>query len=95
MERHRHPPSTSGPIRCVALCLLLAATGCSPLGSITIDPTAGATGTVHDILVASSRTADPGSAVLARDRSDHLRFLDVAVSVPPDRVPGTVTFPRG
>lgn len=95
MERHRHPPYALGSIRCAALCLLLIATGCAPRGSIAIDPTAGATGSVHDILVASTRGAAPGPAVLSRDRSDDLQFLDFAVSVPPDRVPGTVSFPTG
>ncbi len=84
-----------GPMRRGVLCLLLLAAGCAPRGSITIDPAAAVTGSVQDILVASTRTADPGPAVLARDRADDLRFLDFAVSVPPDRAPGTVTFPRG
>ena len=84
-----------GPMRRGVLCLLLLAAGCAPRGSITIDPAAAVTGSVQNILVASTRTADPGPAVLARDRADDLRFLDFAVSVPPDRAPGTVTFPRG
>lgn len=87
-------PRIAPPIRCAALCFALAASGCSPRGTITIDPAAATTGSVHRILVASTRTADPGASVLSRGRSDDLRFLDVAVSVPPDRAQGTVTFPR-
>ena len=82
-------------LRCTAFCLLLATSACAPRGSITIDPTAAGTGAVHHILVASTRAATPGAAVLSRTRADDLRFLDVAVSVPPDRAPGTVTFPVG
>lgn len=86
---------TRRAIRSTVLCLLLATSGCAPRGSITIDPGAAATGDVHRILVASTRAAAPGASVLSRDRSEDLSVLDVAVSVPPDRAEGTVTFPTG
>ncbi len=77
---------------CCATLLLVAA--CAQRGSITIDPAAGRAGSVQDILVASTRDPVDGAAVLSSGRSGTLHFLDFAVSVPPERLPGTVTFPH-
>lgn len=86
------PPITAALRRGFLGSVLLIA-GCTPRGTITIDPAAAEVGTVHRILVASTRAPDPGPAVLARERSYTLGFLDMAVAVPPDRAEGTVTFP--
>ncbi|MGS4946512.1 alpha/beta hydrolase [Meridianimarinicoccus sp. RP-17] len=84
----------TAPIRAVLLCAGLVVAGCAPRGSITVDPAAAGVGSVQQVLVATTRAPDPGSAVLSRDRSYDLGFLDMAVSVPPDRLPGTVRFPE-
>ena len=59
-----------------------------------MDPSAQQTGSVQNILVASTRESAEGSAVLSGGRSRTLHFFDFAVSVPPERLSGTVTFPR-
>jgi esterase/lipase superfamily enzyme len=76
------------------LCLLVLVWGCAPRGTITLDPSAAQTGSVHDILVVSTRAPVEGSSVLSRNRSDSLHAVDFSVSVPPDRLQGTVTFPQ-
>jgi esterase/lipase superfamily enzyme len=77
----------------VAVCLVLA--GCAPRGAITVVPEAAETGSVVDILVATSRGASETATIASRARSETLRWGAFEVSVPPDREPGTVTYPRG
>ena len=76
----------------IGLVILLSA--CSERGAILIDPPAAEVGAAQEILVATTRGSDPGPAVLSGRRSAKLRFFDFTVSVPPDRVPGSVTFPE-
>jgi esterase/lipase superfamily enzyme len=68
---------------------------CSPRGQVTILPEAEATGNVVQVLVATTRGPAAGADIYARGRSETLRWADFRVSVPPERQPGTVTFPRG
>jgi esterase/lipase superfamily enzyme len=68
--------------------------GCSPRGAIQLDPSAARTGSVQNILVASTRTPVDGSAVLSGQRARTVEYLDFAVAAPPERLKGTVTFPR-
>lgn len=77
----------------LALCLVLS--GCASRGSITIDPDAADTGSTVEILVATTRGESATETFAPRARSDTLRWGVVGVSVPPDRTPGTVRFPRG
>jgi len=82
-------------LRAVAIVvLLLAGVSCTPRGQITIDPTAGSVGSVETILVATSRAPSPGFEVFSRERSQALGYARFEVSVPPDRAPGSVVFPR-
>ena len=87
-------------MRCLAARLLLlgtvllAAAGCAERGSITIDPAAASVGAVEPIYVATSRTASEGADVFGRERSKVLGFARFDISVPPDREPGTLTFPK-
>lgn len=73
------------------VCLTLAA--CAPRGTITVDPAAAAVGSTVALLVASTRGETDSAAVAARERSREVRWGAFDVAVPPDRVPGTVTFP--
>jgi esterase/lipase superfamily enzyme len=73
------------------VCLILAA--CAPRGTITMLPEAGSVGTVHEMLAATSRGPEEGAGIYSRARSETLRFARFNVSVPPERDPGTVTFP--
>ena len=71
--------------------LVLAA--CTPRGAVTVDRSAAGVGSVERILVATSRTASTGPEIYGRQRSAALGFARLDVSVPPDRAPGTLTFP--
>ena len=71
--------------------LVLAA--CAPRGAVTVDRSAAGVGSVERILVATSRTASTGPEIYGRQRSATLGFARLDVSVPPDRAPGTLTFP--
>ncbi|WP_199262271.1 alpha/beta hydrolase [Paracoccus binzhouensis] len=69
----------------LSLFLLLAA--CAPRGEITIAPEAARIGHVERIYVATNRTPD-GS------RQEGVSFGRVDVSVPPERRPGSITYPH-
>ena len=84
---------TFSQIVALALCIVILA-GCAQRGSITVDPAAAAVGSVQPILVASSRVSDPAGPGYLRAAGDSLSFSQIDVSVPPDRKPGTVTFPH-
>ena len=66
---------------------------CTPRGAVTVDRSAAGVGSVERILVATSRTASAGPEIYGRQRSAALGFARLDVSVPPDRAPGTLTFP--
>jgi esterase/lipase superfamily enzyme len=78
-------------IAAAAACLIL--TGCAPRGTMTILPEAGAIGTVHELLAVTSRGSADGFGIYSRARSETLRYGRFSISVPPEREPGTVTFP--
>ncbi|WP_323009379.1 alpha/beta hydrolase [Paracoccus sp. (in: a-proteobacteria)] len=69
----------------VSLFLLLAA--CAPRGEITIAPEAARVGHVERIYVAANRTPDGR-------RQEGVSFGRVDVSIPPERKPGSITFPK-
>lgn len=73
--------------RRVILALLLGLAACGPRGEITMAPEAAEVGTVERIYVASNRTFD-GS------RHEGVSFGRVDVSVPPQRKPGSIIYPR-
>ena len=72
---------------------VLIAAGCAERGFVTIDPAAARVGAVEPIYVATSRTASKGADIFGRDRSKVLGFARFDVAVPPDREPGTLSFP--
>lgn len=76
----------------LAAALLLAS--CAPRGEVTFDPAAAGVGTVERIIVATDRAPGTGLPLFTRARQDPPHYLTFDVSVPPDRDPGTVTFPR-
>lgn len=69
------------------LALTLAVSACAPRGEITIDPDAASVGAVERIYVASNRS-------FQGRRQEGVSFGRVDVSVPPQRRPGTITYPR-
>ena len=75
------------------LATLAFTSGCAgPRGAVSIDPAAVGTGAAAPVLVASARAPAEGSAVFGSGRAP-LSFARFAVSVPPDREPGSVTWP--
>jgi esterase/lipase superfamily enzyme len=80
-------------IAAAAACLILI--GCTPRGQITMLPEAGSVGTVHEMLTVTSRGPEDGPGIYSRSRAETLRWGRFNVSVPPEREPGTVSFPDG
>ena len=80
-------------------CVLAAAAGCSsrPYGDLIVGASAPGTTTV-DMLVATTRAPvlDPPGVIFGGARGRGLRFVDIAVSIPPDsaRQAGEVQWPR-
>jgi esterase/lipase superfamily enzyme len=68
--------------------------GCAPRGTVTLKPEAAAVGSVQTIFVATSRMLAPGATDFSGQPAAGLSFAELRVSVPPERVPGTVRFPR-
>ncbi len=79
----------------LAVLLLVAAAACAPRGDLALDPEAAAVGTVEEIIVASSRVQYETLPWFGEARAFRTGFATFRVSVPPDRKPGTVSFPQG
>ncbi|TAG27205.1 MAG: alpha/beta fold hydrolase, partial [Rhodobacterales bacterium] len=75
----------------LALVAMLAA--CAPRGAIRVAPEAAKVGEVRQLLVAGARAADESGTGFSGEPAAELGFAAFEVSVPPDRVPGTVAFP--
>lgn len=80
-------------LRTVAIAVFVVLIGCSPRGSIAVVPEAASVGSVEEILVATGRAPALGPADFSRVPAQGLSYADVSVSVPPDRAPGSVSFP--
>jgi esterase/lipase superfamily enzyme len=85
-------------MRCIGVRLalvgaVLLGAGCGPRGFVTIDRSAAAVGSVEPIYVATSRAASEGADIFGPERSRGLGFARFDISVPPDREPGTLSFP--
>ena len=72
---------------------VLTLAACASRGTITLDPAAGEVGSVEDILVASARVPLAQGYGYSAEVARGLSFSEVQVSIPPDRLPGTVSFP--
>ncbi|HMO09863.1 MAG TPA: alpha/beta fold hydrolase [Paracoccaceae bacterium] len=83
----------SHPTKAMLLACALAA--CGPRGEIRVAPEAAAVGEVQDIFVGTTRVADPETGQFggARDRTG-VTFARYGVSVPPNRRPGDIAYPR-
>lgn len=71
------------------------AAGCAPRGVLTVAPEAASVGAVRTLYAATTRRVNGDANVWGGERSPALGFARFAVSVPPDRAPGTVSFPDG
>jgi esterase/lipase superfamily enzyme len=75
------------------LAALIAVSACAPRGEITVDPGAAAIGTIREVFVATSRGGAPLPERFGSDRSMQIAFAHYDISIPPDRVPGSITYP--
>jgi len=73
---------------------LLALAACGGRGQLALDPAAAEVGTVQTIVVATARAALPEFPWFGDARSYSTGFAEFAISVPPDRKPGKVRFPK-
>jgi len=82
-------------IRKTALVLLMfLAAACAQRGSITIEPVARQVGKTETIFVGTQRAFDPETGRFGSERSNKLSFARLDVSIPPDRAPGEIRWPR-
>lgn len=77
----------------LAICLV-ALTACAPRGAITVYPAADEVGAVEEIFLATTRKFEVEKDTFGAMRSEQETFGRFAISVPPDRKLGAITFPR-
>lgn len=81
--------------RAVLLCMALTLAACVERGAIRLVPEARGVGQVEPIYVGTSRGADLiEGEKFGKTRDQDLRFARFDVSVPPDRAPGEIAWPR-
>lgn len=83
-------------LRRAVLVLAIALAGCAPpRATMQFVPQGMKPGVVESIYVGTTRKLDPTvESMLGIGRSETMRYGKVDVSVPPDRVPGTIPLPR-
>lgn len=74
--------------------LCCAVLGCAPRGQILLVPSAGASGPTETIFVATNRQLDSETRSYSSKRSEEASFAQYTISVPEDRSPGSITYPR-
>lgn len=75
----------------LALALLIAA--CAPRGAMTLDPAARGIGAEQVIFVGTNRAPEADATRFGRGRSEDDRYRRYVLSIPPERAPGTLTWP--
>ncbi|MGL6211081.1 MAG: alpha/beta hydrolase [Paracoccaceae bacterium] len=76
-----------------AFCVFLI-TACSSRGEMTVVPPSFVTGATQNIYVATDRLFDVDTMRFGSKRTETARFARYDVVVPPDRKPGSITYPR-
>jgi esterase/lipase superfamily enzyme len=79
-------------IRAILLLTLLLA-ACTPRGVMTLDPAARGVGTEQVVFVGTNRVAEDGRARFGRGRAETEQYRRYTLSIPPERAPGTLTWP--
>lgn len=81
--------------RIVFVVILAAVAACAPRGAITYDPAAAAVGASRTVFVGTTRGPDSESGEdFGIPRSPTTRFARFDISVPPNRDPGDIAWPR-
>lgn len=81
--------------RILVVLVVLALAACGPRGDIEVVPTAAAVGAIQTVFVGTSRVEDPGTVDFGPDRRrGSITFARYDISVPPDREPGSIKWPK-
>jgi esterase/lipase superfamily enzyme len=72
----------------------LALSACTPRGELTFAPDAAKVGDVQEVFLGTTRNVLDESGDFGNERSETLRFASFNVSVPPNREPGQIVWPR-
>jgi esterase/lipase superfamily enzyme len=83
---------TLGRLLMAGLVLLTAA--CGQRGDVTVDPSANGIGTIEQVFVGTTRTYDPETKTFGSGRSPTLSLAEYDISVPPNREPGEIKWPK-
>lgn len=75
----------------LGLCLLAA---CGQRGTVTLDPAARNVGIVEPIFIGTTRAFDPQTGTFGTERTLDVSLGRLDVSIPPNREPGTITWPK-
>jgi esterase/lipase superfamily enzyme len=74
--------------------LALLLIGCGSRGELAFAPEAASVGSVETVIVSTTRAPNDGLPLYTSERILEPEFARFAVSVPPEREVGTVTYPR-
>ncbi len=77
-----------------SLILALSLVACGPRGDITLDPQAAQVGSISQIYYGTTRAPDPETGGFSAARSSKIRYGRLDISIPPDRKPGQIEWPR-
>lgn len=81
--------------RLLALAAFALLAACAPRGAVMVVPGAAELAPAETVFTATTRAAGPGAGGFGTDRSRTVAFGRFDVTVPPDRPPGKITWPRG
>ncbi len=82
-------------VRVLFLVIVAALAACAPRGAITVVPSAASVGTTRTVFVGTTRASDAENGDLfGFPRSPETRFARFDVSVPPERKPGKIVWPK-
>ena len=79
--------------RFLALGAAALASGCTTRGSFSVALPVNADADIQQLLVATSRVADPAPIAYGKDRAQSLEFARLAVSIPPTHQTGNIEWP--
>jgi esterase/lipase superfamily enzyme len=80
--------------RFVLVLCLCALAACGQRGVITVDPQASRVGTIEPIFVGTTRAFNPETGSFGPERSPDLTLAQYDISIPPQRKPGEITWPK-
>ena len=67
--------------------------GCTPRGSFSVAPRSDVAAGIQELLVATSRVADPAPIAYGKARAEDMEFARLAISIPPTHQTGNIEWP--